>query len=66
MGHLRKTLLNHNNKLLCSEQRVVSLQFEIERLTEEINDKQQEVEKCPKPGKIGTKYLYSLYYILFG
>lgn len=52
VGHLRQTLLKHNNKLLCSEQRVVSLQFEIERLTEECNDKKQEVEKCPKPGLV--------------
>ena len=47
---MRQTLLKHNNKLLQSEQKVVSLQFEIERLQEELGDKQVEVEKCPKPG----------------
>eukprot|EP00116_Pleurobrachia_bachei_P001498 sb/3461760/ len=55
VGQLRQTLLKHNNKLLQSEQRIVSLQFEIERLQEEVADKQVEVEKCPKPGLVETQ-----------
>ena len=47
---MRQTLLKHTNKLLESEHRTVSLQFEIERLQEELSDKKVEVEKCPKPG----------------
>lgn len=50
VGQLRQTLLKHTNKLLESEHRVVSLNFEIERLNEEVADKKVEVEKCPKPG----------------
>ena len=50
VGQLRQTLLKHTNKLLESEHRTVSLQFEIERLQEELSDKKVEVEKCPKPG----------------
>ena len=53
VGQLRQTLLKHSNKLLESENRVVSLQFEIERSQEELVDKKIEVEKCPKPGEIG-------------
>lgn len=52
VGQLRQTLLKHNNKLLESEHRVVSLQFEIERSQEELADKKIEVEKCPKPGLV--------------
>ena len=48
---MRQTLLKHTNKLLESEHRTVSLQFEIERLQEELSDKKVEVEKCPKPGE---------------
>ena len=33
----------------------MSLQFEIERLQEEVADKQVEVEKCPKPGLVETQ-----------
>jgi len=52
VGQLRQTLLKHTNKLLESEHRTVSLQFEIERLQEELSDKKVEVEKCPKPGLV--------------